>query len=521
MYWFCFTKGVEDVVHSLRHGFQLLREKGIALGSIKELNEEATYDYFCEVVKKCKIEDKRLIILWGVRRGVEGFNAGDVILLYASKINEKRRGYILEGKVICVFEEKGKEPYWPSEENKAETDYPYRFLVEVTYIHPSVLTSPDDPEKWKDPVMFPYAMPWPRSSLTRMEERQYWFIHNALVNEAGWVYVPGVIAKLSLPEMLKDKADFVIADNDKSVTDRLSTIFKDHVRAVLLEGPPGSGKTVIARLVSESLGYKLLEVTCHEHLTRFDVIGGYTLSGGSLKWQPGIFVKALAACKRERGVVLLLDEINRARVERILGELFGALGTRDYKVPTSLLDELRDAENNCVEGSRDIIKDALEVLERNRWCLPGNLKIIATMNTADAAALFRVGFALRRRFKTIRVLWSEDTIRKLLETKSSELKIDQALMNLLKEMVEAVLDVSGGAEVLQPGILINLVHSAVEYYEAMNNAVEAVAGASRDELVPHLLRLPYEELERLKGGLKTQELQSLVEDALKQAEVAG
>jgi MoxR-like ATPase len=81
-----------------------------------------------------------------------------------------------------------------------------------------------------------------------------------------------------------------------------------------------------------------------------------------------------AAVDLERIYVIILDEINRANLSSVLGELIYALEYRD--------DQVESIYN--VNGS-------------NKISLPSNLYIIGTMNTADRS-VGHIDYAIRRRF---------------------------------------------------------------------------------------------------------------------------
>ncbi len=85
--------------------------------------------------------------------------------------------------------------------------------------------------------------------------------------------------------------------------------------------------------------------------------------------------------------VLVIDEINRANLPAVLGELIYALEYRDNPV-TSMYE---------YEGERKII-------------LPKNLYIIGTMNTADRS-VGHIDYAIRRRFAFVDVLPDENVIQ--------------------------------------------------------------------------------------------------------------
>jgi len=81
----------------------------------------------------------------------------------------------------------------------------------------------------------------------------------------------------------------------------------------------------------------------------------------------------------KKNFVIIIDEINRANLPAVLGELIYALEYRDEAVE-SMYE---------VNGSREII-------------LPSNLYIIGTMNTADRS-VGHIDYAIRRRFAFINV----------------------------------------------------------------------------------------------------------------------
>ena len=84
--------------------------------------------------------------------------------------------------------------------------------------------------------------------------------------------------------------------------------------------------------------------------------------------------------------VLIIDEINRANLSLVLGELIYALEYRGEAV----------ASMYEFEGQKEIV-------------LPSNLYIIGTMNTADRS-IGHIDYAIRRRFAFVDVLPDEQTI---------------------------------------------------------------------------------------------------------------
>ena len=148
-------------------------------------------------------------------------------------------------------------------------------------------------------------------------------------------------------------------------------------------GPPGTGKTFIAGLVAQHLvgggdGVRDL-VQLHPAYSYEDFIQGIrpvTGDNGSLSYEmvPGRFLDFCSRAEGREGTsVLVIDEINRANLSRVFGELMYLLEYRDQEIPLAGGDRLR---------------------------IPENVRILGTMNTADRSIAL-VDHALRRRFAFI------------------------------------------------------------------------------------------------------------------------
>lgn len=156
----------------------------------------------------------------------------------------------------------------------------------------------------------------------------------------------------------------------------------DHKRQVVFYGPPGTGKTYVARELAWALSgdkKRVRLVQFHPSYAYEDFIEGYRPKAGGdpgFELRDGPF-KALALtalADRSHDYYLVIDEMNRGNVAKVLGELYFLLEYRDEKIQ---------------------LQYSAEPFE-----LPPNLRIIGTMNTADRSIAL-LDAALRRRFAFI------------------------------------------------------------------------------------------------------------------------
>ena len=157
---------------------------------------------------------------------------------------------------------------------------------------------------------------------------------------------------------------------------------------VILQGPPGVGKTYIAKKMAYSIlgkkdSGKILNIQFHPNYSSDEFIEGFRPDDiGIYKYRQGCFKEFcnIARNNKANKYFLLIDEINRGDVIKIFGDTF------------MLLEPDKRGKENYVELPAS----------KERFYIPQNLYIIGTMNVADQE-MSMSDYAVRRRFSFFKI----------------------------------------------------------------------------------------------------------------------
>jgi 5-methylcytosine-specific restriction protein B len=186
-------------------------------------------------------------------------------------------------------------------------------------------------------------------------------------------------------------------------------------KQIILYGPPGTGKTFMAeKLASHRVGGSdgFIEVVqFHPAYAYEDFVQGLrpmARAEGGLDYPlvPGRFLRFCEqAAQRDGPCVLIIDEINRANLAGVFGELMVLLEYRERAIPLAA-------------GGPP-------------FQIPAKVRLIGTMNTADRSIAL-VDYALRRRFAFIALKPNLELLRRYHERHATGFKVEGLIKVLLR-----------------------------------------------------------------------------------------
>lgn len=233
---------------------------------------------------------------------------------------------------------------------------------------------------------------------------------------------PDRVARAMLPPVTASVADelFMPVAPLQELVDLLN-----QRRQVVIYGPPGTGKTFVAKKLAERLAgaddpSRVRLVQFHPSYAYEDFFEGFrpvekdgtahfALRDGPLKL---IAAEAAKAENRGQTYVLIIDELNRANLAKVFGELYFLLEYREETV-------------------------RLQYEPDKPFSIPDNLLIIGTMNTSDRSIAL-VDAAIRRRFPFFEMHPQREPVKGVLAEFVRRGQLTDDRVELLEELNAAI-----------------------------------------------------------------------------------
>ena len=196
---------------------------------------------------------------------------------------------------------------------------------------------------------------------------------------------------------------------------------------IILQGPPGTGKTFISKKLAERITGKkenIFSIQFHQSYSYEEFVVGYKPNNeGNFALQKGSLIQICEKAKQNENenFVMFIDEINRANISKVFGELL------------SLIENDKRGPENAVK----ILYSENDI----NFYIPSNLYFICAMNTADRS-LKMVDYALRRRFSffEFKPEFDKPEFKNFLKDKNVNAKTIDRIVNNISKVNQQISD---------------------------------------------------------------------------------
>ena len=228
---------------------------------------------------------------------------------------------------------------------------------------------------------------------------------------------------------------FIDHDKFRAILDRLRK-----KKNLILQGPPGVGKTFFAQrlayaLIGSRSPARVGMAQFHPAYAYEDFVQGYRPSGTGFHLKDGIFHQFCrrAQADESKQYVFVIDEINRGNLSKVFGELM------------MLIEADKRSEQWAIQLAYSASPD-------DKFFVPHNVYLLGLMNTADRS-LAMVDYALRRRFAFVDLASGIDTpqFAEYLESRGAS---DTLVERIVQDMRDLNEDIARDTSNLGPGFCV-------------------------------------------------------------------
>ena len=168
---------------------------------------------------------------------------------------------------------------------------------------------------------------------------------------------------------------YSITMNQNPTVELIRELISDY-QQVIFSGPPGTSKSFYSNKIGQNYD-EVVNIQFHPQYSYQQFVGGYIVKGTNVLFEKGLFINLIEKALKEtnKKFLLIIDEINRANLSQVFGEII-----------------------NCLDRDNETIITIDNT--QKKYKIPANIHIVGTMNTTDRT-LGSIDFALKRRFLNI------------------------------------------------------------------------------------------------------------------------